>query len=196
MIIAELKNGAYRDSYSIDITFPVDEESMMEQLSGINISDSNIEDCYVAKISGDIPALCVLENNCIRADEMNHLARRIDSFDNYELTKFQGAIAREGIRTMKDLINLTFNLHNYTVVTDFSDLKRIGRKHYLDKNIGCLASEMEKHDFETMGRNLLKSGDGKVTPYGVVFCNQLPIISRKYMTEKCFPITITPATMH
>lgn len=138
MIIAELKNGAYRDSYSIDITFPVDEESMMEQLSGINISD----------------------------------------------------------RTMKDLINLTFNLHNYTVVTDFSDLKRIGRKHYLDKNIGCLASEMEKHDFETMGRNLLKSGDGKVTPYGVVFCNQLPIISRKYMTEKCFPITITPATMH
>ena len=185
MIIAELKNGAYRDNYSIDITFPVDEESMMEQLSGINIGDSNIADCYVAKISGDIPALCVLKNNCIHADEINYLARRIDSFDNYELAKFQGAIAREGICTMKDLINLTFNLHNYTVVTDFLNLKNIGCNHYLDKNIGCPASEMERLDFETMGRNLLSSGDGKVTPYGVVFCNSLPI--EEVYNGKMFP---------
>ena len=185
MIIAELKNGAYRDNYSIDITFPVDEESMMEQLSGINISDSNIADCYVAKISGDIPALCVLENNCINVDEMNYLARRIDSFDYYELAKFQGAVAREGICTMKDLINLTFNLHNYTVVTDFLNLKNIGSNHYLDKNIGCPASEMERLDFETMGRNLLSSGDGKVTPYGVVFCNSLPM--EEVYKGKMFP---------
>lgn len=185
MIIAELKNGAYRDNYSIDITFPVDEESMMEQLRGINISDSNIADCYVAKISGVVPALCVLENNCINVDEMNYLARRIDSFDHYELAKFQGAIAREGICTMKDLINLTFNLYNYTIVTDFSNLKNIGSKHYLDKNIGCPASEMEWLDFETMGRNLLSSGDGKVTPYGVVFCNNLPM--EEVYNGKMFP---------
>ena len=185
MIIAELKNGAYRDSYSIDITFPVDEESMMEQLSGINIGDSNIADCYVAKISGDVPALCILENNCINVDEMNYLARRIDSFDYYELAKFQGAIAREGNCTIKDLINLTFNLHNYTVVTDFLNLKNIGSNHYLDKNIGCPASEMERLDFETMGRNLLSSGDGKVTPYGVVFCNNLPM--EEVYNGKMFP---------
>lgn len=175
MIIAKLKNDAYRDSYSIDVTFPIDEESMMEQLSGINISDYNITGCYVAKISGDIPALCVLENSCIHADEMNYLARRIDSFDSYERAKFQGAIAREGIHNMKDLINLTFNLHNYTIVTEFSDLKRIGRKHYLDKNIGCPVDEMEGLNFEAIGRDLLSNGDGKVTPYGVVFRNGFPM---------------------
>lgn len=44
---------------------------------------------------------------------------------------------------MKDLINLTFNLHNYTVVTDFSNLKNIGCKHYMDKNIGSMPALRE-----------------------------------------------------
>ncbi|WP_156782452.1 hypothetical protein [Geosporobacter ferrireducens] len=158
---------------------------MVEKLGEIGISDSNIVSCHIVKISGEVPALCVLENNCINADELNYLARRIDSFDNYELAKFQGAIARAGICTMKDLINLTFNLHNYTVVTDFSNLKNIGCKHYMDKNIGCPSNEIEKLDFETMSRNLLSSGDSKITPYGVVFCNRLPI--EEVYDGKMFP---------
>ena len=185
MITATIQNGTYPHSYLINLTFPIDEEAMMEKLSEIGINDSNIASCHVVKISGKVPALYVLENNCINADELNYMARRIDSFDNYELAKFQGAIAREGICTMKDLINLTFSLHNYTVVTDFSNLKSIGSKHYLDKNIGCPVSEMEQLDFETMGRNLLSSGDCKVTPYGVVFCNRLPI--EEVYDGKMFP---------
>ncbi len=185
MITATIQNGAYPHSQLINLSFPIDEEAMMEQLSEIGISDSNIASCHVVKIRGKVPALCVFENNCINADELNYLTRRIDSFDNYELAKFQGAIAREGICTMKDIINLTFNPHNYTVVTDFSDLKNIGSKHYLDKNIGCPVSEMERLDFETLGRNLLSSGDGKVTPYGVVFCNRLPM--EEVYDSKMFP---------
>ncbi|MEW9125122.1 MAG: hypothetical protein AB2421_20600 [Thermotaleaceae bacterium] len=185
MITATIQNGAYPHSQLINLTFPIDEEAMMEKLSEIGISDSNIASCLIVKISGKVPALCILENNCINADELNYLARRIDCFDNYELAKFQGAIAREGICTMKDLINLTFNLHNYTVVTDFMNLKNIGSKHYLDKNIGCPVSEMEKLDFETMGRKLLSSGEGKITPYGVVFCNRLPI--EEVYDGKIFP---------
>lgn len=185
MIIATINNRGYDSSKTIDITFPIDEESLMEQLKEINISDSNAADCYIIKIGGNIPALCILENNCINADEMNYLARRIDSLDNYELSKFQGAIAREGICTMTDLINLTFNLYNYTVITNFSNLKDIGTKNYLDKNVGCPVSEMEKLDFVTMGRNLLSSGDGKVTPYGVVFCNSLS--TEEVYDGKTFP---------
>ncbi|KJR45921.1 Antirestriction protein [Desulfosporosinus sp. I2] len=44
---------------------------------------------------------------------------------------------------------------------------------------------MERLDFETMGRNLLSSGDGKVTPYGVVFCNSLPM--EEVYNGKMFP---------
>ncbi|MFZ5966452.1 MAG: hypothetical protein ACOYVK_04675 [Bacillota bacterium] len=117
MITATIQKGAYPHSQLINLTFPIDEEAMMEKLSEIGISDSNIANCHIVKISGKVPALCILENNCINADELSYLARRIDSFDNYELAKFQGAIVREGLHTMKDLINLTFNLHNYTVIT-------------------------------------------------------------------------------
>jgi len=185
MIIATIQNSVYPQIRPIDINFPIDEESMMEKLSTININDSNIADCYVVKVRGKVPALCVLENNCINADELNFLARRIDSLDKNELVKFQGAIAREGICTMKDLINLTFNLHNYTVVTDFSNLKNIGSRYYLDKNVGCPVSEMEGLDLEAIGRDLLNSGDGRVTPYGVVFCNQLSI--QEVYDGKMFP---------
>ena len=185
MITTTIQNDAYSHSHRINLTFPIDEEDMMEKLSEIGINECNIGSCYVVKISGKIPALCVLESNRINLDEMNYLARRIDSFGNYELAKFQGAIVRDGICSMKDLINLTFNLHNYTVVTAFSDLKSIGTKHYLDKNIGCPVSEMEKLDFDAIGLNLLNSGDGKVTPYGVVFCNRLPI--EEVYDGKMFP---------
>ena len=175
MIVAKLKNGTYQDDYSVDISFPIDEETMMEQLNRINISDYNIAQCYVEKISGNILALRVLENKCINADEMNYLARRIDSFERYERDKFQGAVARDGIQDMKALINLTFNLHNYTIVTEFSDFKRIGWLYYRDKNMGCVADITKGLDFEAIGKDLLSNGDGRVTLYGVVFCNGLPI---------------------
>lgn len=74
MITATIQNGAYPHNQLIDLIFPIDEEAMMEKLSEIGISDSNIASCHVVKISGKVTALCVLENNYINADELNYIA--------------------------------------------------------------------------------------------------------------------------
>lgn len=74
MIIAAIQNGAYPHSQLIKLSFPIDEEAMMEKLREIGISDSNIVSCHIVKINGEVSALCVLENNRINADELNYLA--------------------------------------------------------------------------------------------------------------------------
>ncbi len=185
MITVTIENVNFPNSQCIDITFPIDEEIMMNKLKGININNYITNHCRVVEIKGMIPALCVLENSLIDVDEMNYLARRIESFDKYECSKFQGVVAAENISKMKDLINLTFNLNNYTIVTDFSDLHSIGTNHYLDKNVCYAVNEKDKIDFETIGRNLLNRGNGKITPYGVLFSSQLPFV--EVYNGKMFP---------
>ncbi len=174
MITVTIENVNFPNSQCINITFPIDEKIMMNKLKDININNYITNHCRVVEIKGMIPALSVLENSLIDVDEMNYLARRIESFDKYERAKFQGVVAAENICKMKDLINLTFNLNNYTIVTDFSDLYSIGTNHYLDKNVCYAVDEKDKIDFETIGRNLLNRGNGKITPYGVLFSSQLP----------------------
>lgn len=52
-----------------------------------------------------------------------------------------------GIFDMTDLINLTLFCQQATVITDFSDLDRVGRDHLMNLNGGSMpASELDKAD--------------------------------------------------
>ena len=77
---------------------------------------------------------------------------------------------------IKDFINLTFCCQEATVITDFSDLKKIGRDHYMNLNGGCaLMEELENLDGKETARLLIDSGAGVVTPYGVVYDNGMKL---------------------
>lgn len=89
-----------------------------------------------------------LEESLANVDELNYLAKRLESFDNYEIAKFQGVVVSEGLSNMTDLINLTFCAQEVTVVRDFSCLETIGRHHYLDKRIAVSEEEMRTVDFK------------------------------------------------
>ena len=60
----------------------------------------------------------------VNLDELNYLAKRMDSFFGDEETQFFEAIKLEHFTDMKDLINLTFNLDKYTLIKDVSDINR------------------------------------------------------------------------
>ena len=64
-------------------------------------------------------------------DELDYLARRLDSFDDYEAAQFQAIAVRLGTFDMTDFINLTFCCQQATVITNFSDLEGIGKTHIL-----------------------------------------------------------------
>ena len=77
---------------------------------------------------------------------------------------------------LKDLINLTFCCQQATVITDFSDLAAIGRNHYMNLHGGSASvDELNALDGKGTARQLIESGSGTITPYGVVYDNGMKL---------------------
>jgi hypothetical protein len=51
---------------------------------------------------------------------------------------------------MTDFINLTFCCQEATVITDFSDLEKIGRNHLITINGGAISAELVEHSFDSI----------------------------------------------
>lgn len=155
---------------AVHIEFPASEFELQEKLNSIGIDMSPEKNCFVNSFTG-MGVLSFLVNEVVNADEVQFLAKRMDSFDKNELQTFYAAVHVEKPETVADLINLTFNTHCYTVVADFSDIEKIGRDHELNRQ-GCMNMiELERLDGAAIGRNLIASGKGEVTPFGVLYRN-------------------------
>ena len=63
-----------------------------------------------------------------------------------------------------------------TVVAEFSDLEQIGRNHIITiHGNGMPSEEYQQIDGKAEALKLLRSGNGSVTPYGVVFDNEMKL---------------------
>ncbi|MFR5844399.1 MAG: hypothetical protein ACLUEU_00970 [Oscillospiraceae bacterium] len=101
----------------------------------------------------------------VNVEELNYLAKRLDSFDTSEAAQFQAMAHKLELFELKDLINLTFCCQQATVITDFSDLAAVGRDHYMNLHGGSASvDELNALDGEGTARQLIESGGGTITP--------------------------------
>ncbi len=168
-------NRAHPEYGAASIPFPISAEEypriigMMEELENGDVWKS---DCHIAEIESPLPVLECLEDTEINVDEMDYLAKRLDSFSDYELRQLQAMAAKNGYCKLKDLINLTFSCQMVTVVSDFSDLEAIGRQHFMNTHYGVTVSELARQKFRLIALDLLQNDlSAKITPYGVVYEN-------------------------
>ena len=177
-MMAVLGNAKHPEYGSATVPLPIPNDEyghVMELLGALGIGDVIERDCKVEEIQGGLPILKRLEKVAVNIDELDYLAKRLDSFDYIEAAQFQAMAVKTGIFDMKDLINLTFCCQQATVITDFSDLEAIGRHHLVSINGGCLSSELADADLRMTALKLILSKDGTVTPYGVVYDNGLKL---------------------
>ncbi len=105
-------------------------------------------------------------------DEINYLAKRMESFDENELKCFLAVAQSRKMAYLPDLINLTFNYGMYVLISDLSDLQSVGRKYVLTTR-GCVETdELYKMELEKIGQDLLNSGKGEITECGILFRNE------------------------
>ena len=178
MIQTIVSNASAPEYGQATISFPIREEdypSVVNMLQRMGLGNPLERDCRVDEVIGDWPILKRLEKVAINLDEMDYLAKRLDSFDTQEKAKFQAAAVKYGLFDMRYLIDLTFCCQETTVITDFSDLEKVGRRHYLDVNGGSASrEELENVDgYETA--LLIGDGDGTITPYGVIYDNGMQL---------------------
>ena len=144
MLHAVLSNATHPEYGAVTIPFPIPREDFdhcIELLKALEISKVSARDCHVDEISRGWPILGRLEGTNVDLDELDYLAKRLDSFDDGEAAQFQAMTEALDLTDMKDLINLTFCCQQATVITDFSDLEAIGREHYMNTHGGCAKAQ-------------------------------------------------------
>lgn len=178
MIISAVLSNPDHPEYGVaTIPFPIPKEEyahVMDMLAQLEVGDPIKRDCKLIDIDGWPTVLNRLCGKTINVDEMDYLAKRLDSFDVYEAVQYQGTVFKHDLQDMTDLINQTFCCQQATVITDFSNLEKVGKDHYLTLMGGsCPVDDYEHVDGVETALLLLDSGAGKVTPYGVVYDNHM-----------------------
>ena len=179
MMSAVVSNPGHPEYGVATIPFPVPHDQYahcMELLAALEIGDAVKADCKVEKIDSFYTVLKRTEMLTVNVEELNYLAKRLDSFDTGEAAQFQAMAHKLELFELKDLINLTFCCQQATVITDFSDLAAVGRDHYMNLHGGSASvDEMNALDDKGTARQLIESGSGTVTPYGVVYDNGMKL---------------------
>lgn len=167
-----------RGTVTISLPIPMMEyDEVLDQLETLGIGGVLERDCNVVELnSRSFPILKRLENSRVNLDELDYLAKRLDSLWPPEDAQFQGAAVARGISGIQDFINLTFCCQEVTVVQDFNDLDSIGRQYYMTRMGGAISTEeWRTRDFRKDALDLLLNVDGEVTPYGVVYENGMKL---------------------
>ena len=128
MLRAVLSYPMHPEHGVVTVPFPIPQEEYdhtMELLEGIDIGDVLRQDCHVVELDSRYPILKRLEGSAVNVDELDYLAKRLDSFNESEKSQFQAMAHKLELAGIKDLINLTFYCQQATVITNFSDLEAI-----------------------------------------------------------------------
>ena len=176
VIKASLGNPNIPENGVATVYFPLSgseySHSIAEVLEPMGIGSAVVQDCFVEEIDSSYGFLQCLKQQIVNVDELDYLAKRLDSFCDSEAEGFQAACSAFGCRDIKDLINMTFCCQETTVISDFSKLEEAGKAHYLTIHGGAApTAELAAVDGRALAEKLIQSGEGMLTPYGLFFRN-------------------------
>lgn len=134
MFEAALKSRISAHFAPVPITFPISEdqyEQVLLTLEKSQIGEAGVQDCVVENVRApNSPALVRMTGTTANIDKLDWLGKQLESFDRHELLQFCAAAERFDISSVDKLMNLPFCSREVTVVSDFNDLERIGKRHY------------------------------------------------------------------
>ena len=197
MFEATLRNRSQPELGTLTVTFPIPAEryeNVIVALQHLEIGDATKQDCYIDSIHApNCPAMCRMNGTLANVDELDWLGKKLESFDGYELLQFSAATERFGLCSADELIGLTFCASEMTVISDFSDLVKVGRKHYLTVHGAADTKELETLDGKELAQALISGQPGYVTRFGVVYDNGVQLdavynrkqLPRNWIAESC-----------
>ena len=173
MFEATLKNRSSAHFAPVTSTFPIPEDQYEQAILALEksqIGDARVQDCLIDNVRAvNCPALVRMTGTMANIDELDWLAREMESFDRYELLQFNAAVERFGLSAADELIDLSFCARDVTVVSDFNDLELVGKRHYLTVHGACDSEALENLDGKETALALISGQPGYVTRYGVVY---------------------------
>ena len=190
MFEATLKNRISAHFAPVTITFPIPEDQYEQAILALEksqIGDARVQDCLIDNVHApNCPALVRMTGTMANVDELDWLGKQLESFDRYELLQFNAAVERFGLSAADELIDLSFCAREVTVISDFTDLEKAGKRHYLTVHGACDSKELENLDGKETALALISGQPGYVTRYGVVYDNGIKLeqaYDRKHLPQ-------------
>ncbi len=123
----------------VDIDFPCKDGVLDEKLKSIGAEKETVH--FIKDVQHWDKAMRLLQHRFENLDEVNYLAKRLDSFADEEFRAFYAVISLNTSLTVADLINQTFNMSRITLIRDVSNLEAVGRNHYMTMHLGAPIEE-------------------------------------------------------
>lgn len=177
MIKIKIGNG----DRETDIRFPISESDLYDKLAEIHAIDSSDVQQPVTVTGIYWPEeFSVLEGRQVNLDEMNYLAKRLDSFDDREMDQFLIGISMQDEPSLKNLINLTFNIDHFTLVQDVSNYGKIGRAYVMNTEGAVPANDEDDPKYATLGKRLIDRGLARITAKGLLIYDPFDKLTEVY----------------
>ena len=174
-----LKNREHPECGELKVHFPlenVEYDAVLTSAKRRGMGSALECDCLVDRMDTPYPMLKNLEGQAVNMDELDYLAKRLDSFDYYEMQQFQALCFAEEIGDVSGMINLSFDCQQVTVITDFTDLRQAGIDHCMARNGGCASTkDIEAVEGYPEITSLIQQQSGKITPFGVLYANDMEL---------------------
>ena len=177
MIKIRIRNAGHE----IDVRFPISESELFAKLGEIHAVEGRdaAQSAYVTEVYWP-EEFSALKNWYVNLDELNYLARRMESFDTFEYDQFLIGISKLDSKEVKDLINLTFNLHHFTLCQDVSSYGKIGRAYVLNTEGSVPAYDEDDPKYAAIGKELIDRGLAQITAKGLLIYNPLEKLTEVY----------------
>ena len=118
LIKATLSNAMHPEYGEVTIPFPIktsEYDRTMEMLANLKIGDAMGRDCKIMELSSPYSILQKLEYSEVNIDELDYLAKRLESFEADQDLQFKAAAFARGVTSIEDFINLIFCSDQATV---------------------------------------------------------------------------------
>ncbi len=183
MIKIKIGNG----DRETDIRFPISESDLYKKLAEIHAIDSSDKQQPVTVTGIYRPEeFSALEGQQVDLDEMNYLAKRMDSFDDREMDQFLIGISMQDEPSLKNFINLTFNLDHFTLVQDISNYGKIGRAYVMNTEGAVPANDEDDPKYAALGKRLIDRGLARITAKGLLIYDPFDKLTEVY-NGRTFP---------
>ncbi len=177
------------DDHEIDLQFPISENKLYAKLAEIHAIEGKDapQSAFVTEVYWP-EELSMLKDRFANLDELNYLARRMESFDYHEYDQFLIGITKLENPTEKDLINLTFNLDHFTLCKDVSSYGKIGREYVMNTEGAVPAHDEDDPKYAAIGKALIDRGLAQITAKGLLIYNPFDELTEVY-DGQTFPNT-------
>ncbi|MFI3327356.1 MAG: antirestriction protein ArdA [Clostridia bacterium] len=164
-----INNGNKQSS----INLPCKEKEIAECYENLGLENSTKSKIIIGEVYINDNLSEILMDKETNLDELNFFTKYFDSLSQNEIKTFYAVASAKQLDNMKDLINLTQNTNCYSLVDDFSDLKELGRKLYINEEGGVSTSVLREFDGKSYVENMIRNNPSPLaSKYGLVYPNR------------------------